>query len=193
MDQEMDLYEVNMTSVETDTKSETSRENATRNVLEVLDEENDVDVDETESPDSAKQEIEYVRSVRWPASTQLLEDGGGPWVGLASPFPTNPGLASPFPTIPSIEINPRILSPPPLSTDITAQPDLSTSEVLDLPTITSFETPTLDFPSDIFPPRLPVTASNQVTQLGEKSSKQKEQTLTSTIELGECMTSLTTC
>ena len=183
MDQEMDLYEVNMTSVKTDTKSEMSGENATRNVLEVLDEENDVNVDETKSPGSTKQEIEYVRSVRWPASTQLLEDGGGPWVGLASPFPTNP----------SIEINPRILSPPALSTDITSQPDLSTSEVLDLPTITSFETPTLDFPSDIFPPRLPVTASNQVTQLGEKSSKQKEQTLTSTIELGECMTSLTTC
>ena len=92
MDQEMDLYEVNMTSATTDTKSGTSGENATSNVLGVLEEENDVDVDETKSPDSAKQEVEYVRSVRWPASTQLLEDGGGPWVGLASPFPTIPSI-----------------------------------------------------------------------------------------------------
>ena len=163
MEQEMEMYEVNMTSPTADNKSEISGGNATRNVLEVLDEQNDVDAKESYSPDSAEQEVEHGRSVRWPANTQLLGDGGGPWVGLASPFPTNPGLASPFPTIPSIEINPRILSPPPLSTDITSHPDLSTSEVLDLPTITSFETPTLDFPADIFPPRLPVPASNQVT------------------------------
>ena len=163
MEQEMDMYEVNMTSATADNKSEILGGNATRNVLNVLDKQNDVDAKETYSPDSAEQEVGHGRSVRWPANTQLLGDGGGPWVGLASPFPTNPGLASPFPTIPSIEINPRILSPPSLSTDITSHPDLSTSEVLDLPTSTSFETPTLDFQSDVFPPRLPVPASNQVT------------------------------
>ena len=167
MEQEMEMYEVNMTSATADTKSEVLGGIATRNVLEILDDENDVDVEKVKAPDAAKQEVEHGRSVRWPANAQLSGDGGSSWVGLASPFPTNPGLASPFPTIPSIEINPRILSPPPLSTDITSHPDLSTSEVLDLPTITSFETPTLDFPSDIFPTRLPVSASNQVTHLGE--------------------------
>ena len=113
-----------------------------------------VSVEEPKSEDSAAPEageVELGRSVRWPG--KLLEgDGGGAWVGISSPFPPHRS------TDPFVKINPRILSstsgamtsdhlPP---SNISRQPDLSTSEVSDLPS---------------FPPRLPISTSNKVNSL----------------------------
>ena len=160
MEQEMDKYEMNITSIKKDAGSETLENIKAGNAVDGKTFSTGESVEGLKLQDSAAEEegeVEHGRSVRWPG--KLLEGvGGGAWVGISSPFPPQ------HPTGPFVEINPRILSPPPLSTDITSHPDLSTSEVLALPTSTSFETPTLDFQSDVFPPRLPVPASNQVTK-----------------------------
>ena len=166
MEQELDKYEVNMTSVTKKAGPET---------LEYKKAGNTVDgntfsspVEELKPEDSVgaapeDYEVELGRSVRWPG--KLLEgDAGGTWVGISSPFPPKP------PTDPLVKINPRILSPasgamtshrlPP--SDISTHLDKSTSEVSDLPSLTSFKSPTPPFSSPAFPPRLPLATSNKV-------------------------------
>ena len=109
-------------------------------------------------PKEEKDKVEVGRSVRWPG--KHLGDNAGSWIGISSPFPADP------------LVNQRILSPPsgaptsyyyPPASDISTPSDVSTTEILDLSSLTSFETPTPPFSSPVFPPRLPVSSSHKVS------------------------------
>ena len=116
-----------------------------------------VSAEEIKSEDSVKPKEEkdkVGRSVRWPGKHL----GDGSWIGISSPFPADP------------LVNQRILSPPsgaptsyyyPPASDISTPS--STTEILDLSSLTSFETPTPPFSSPVFPPRLPVSYSHKVS------------------------------
>ena len=120
-----------------------------------------VSAEEIKSQDSVKpkeDKVEVGRSVRWPG--KHLGDNAGSWIGISSPFPADP------------LVNQRILSPPsgaptsyyyPPASDISTPSDVSTTEILDLSSLTSFETPTPPFSSPVFPPRLPVSSSHKVS------------------------------
>ena len=168
MEQELDKYEVNMTSVAMDAKLETLEDKTAGNAVdgntfsspvEELKPEDSVGA----APEEDEVELGRIRSVRWPGKL-LQGDAGGTWVGISSPFPPKP------PTDPLVKINPRILSPASgamtshrlPSSDISTHLDRSTSEVSDLPSLTSFKSPTPPFSSPAFPPRLPISASNKV-------------------------------
>ena len=123
-----------------------------------------VSAEEIKSEDSVKpkeDKVEVGRSVRWPG--KHLGDNAGSWIGISSPFPTDSLVET---------VNQRILSPPsgaptsyyyPPASDISTPSDVSTTEILDLSSLTSFETPTPPFSSPVFPPRLPVSSSHKVS------------------------------
>ena len=123
-----------------------------------------VSAEEIKSGDSVKpkeDKVEVGRSVRWPG--KHLGDNAGSWVGISSPFPADPLVET---------VNQRILSPPsgaptsyyyPPASDISTPSEVSTTEILDLSSLTSFETPTPPFSSPVFPPRLPVSSSHKVS------------------------------
>ena len=162
MEQEMEKYEENITSIKKEARPGTLENNKAGNAVD-----SGASVEGLKSDDSAAQEeaeLEHGRSVRWPG--KLLEHGGS-WVGISSPFPPQ------HTTDPLVKIDPRILSPTSGATTshhlppskISTHPDLSTSEIPDPPSLASFKTPPPPFPSPAFPPRLPVSASNEVSSL----------------------------
>ena len=153
-------YEVNITTA---AWPETLANNMTVNTLGEKTLLPIVSAEEIKSEDSVKpkeDKVEVGRSVRWPG--KHLGDNAGSWIGISSPFPTDSLVET---------VNQRILSPPsgaptsyyyPPASDISTPSDVSTTEILDLSSLTSFETPTPPFSSPVFPPRLPVSSSHKV-------------------------------
>ena len=78
MEQELDKYEVKMTSIKNEAGRETLEDKKAGKAVEELKSE------DSAAPEAG--EVELGRSVRWPG--KLLEgDAGGAWVGISSPFP----------------------------------------------------------------------------------------------------------